>query len=425
MMTRAFLLSAALAGSTVVTAAAAETVDFAKQIQPIFDEHCAKCHGADKALGKLRLNTPAGIVEKLAAKPQLLVAGKPEESELYKRLTLPEDNPKRMPKMADPLPKETIELIANWIKEGAVLPAAVAEPTPPEKPAEKPADKPVEKPAENAAEKPAESPAADKSKEVDPAKLPDVPPAPAEAVNRLTAANAQVTPLFGGSSLLTVSFARRDQPASDAELALLADVATQVYSLDLSGAKLSDAGVAQLAKLNNLTALHLELSSVTDAGLAHVAGLGSLRYLNLYGTGITDEGLKHLAGLRHLQKLYLWQTKASYEAATALEKGTPGLIVNLGYNHPAVAKARLTKEIEVAKKQAEDAKAESAKVEQQLEAAKKNLEATNARVAEIEKELKALEPPAESAEAKPEEKKPEEKADEKKPEEKKSEEKTG
>jgi len=246
--------------------------------------------------------------------------------------------------------------------------------------------------------------------------LPEVPAAPKEAIEKLRAANVQVMPLFAGSSLLQVSFSHRDEPAGDAEVALLTGVADQVYVLNLAGSKVTDAGLAPLASLKNLSALHLELSSITDVGLAHLTGLGGLEYLNLYGTGITDAGLKHLSGLKRLQKLYLWQTKASYDAAMALEKDTPGLMVNLGYNHPVVAKNRLTKEIEVAKKQAEEAKAEAAKVEQQLQAAKTNVEAVDSRVAEIEKQLKALEPPAEAKDDKPAEKaadKPAEKAEEK------------
>ena len=53
---------------------------------------------------------------------ELITAGKPEESELYKRLTLPADDKKRMPKGGEPLAKDKIDLIGRWIKEGAVLP---------------------------------------------------------------------------------------------------------------------------------------------------------------------------------------------------------------------------------------------------------------------------------------------------------------
>jgi mono/diheme cytochrome c family protein len=355
---------------------AQDKVDFQTQIQPIFVEHCIKCHGEKQASGKMRLHTAANLKEKWDADKELLVAGEPEKSELYQRITLPADDKKRMPRMADPLPKEKIDLIAAWIKQGAVLPEGAAAPATNEKPAEAAAE-----------EKPAEIP------------LPEVSAAPKEAIDKLTAAGAQVMPLFAESSLLTVSFAHRTEPAGDAEISLLSGVAEQVYALNLADSMPTDAGLAPLAGLKNLATLHLERSSATDAGLVHIAGLANLQYLNLYGTAITDEGLKHLAGLKHLQRLYLWQTKVSYETAMSMEKDTPGLIVNLGYDHPMVVKTRLTKELEQVKKQVEEAKAEEAKLTQQLEGAKKNAEAVTARQAEIEKQLKELEAPAATAAA--------------------------
>src|ERR1044071_4764788 len=67
---------------------AEDKVDFAKQIPPIFAENCAKCHGEKRASGKMRLHTAAALKEKWDAEKGLIVAGEPEKSELYKRLTL-------------------------------------------------------------------------------------------------------------------------------------------------------------------------------------------------------------------------------------------------------------------------------------------------------------------------------------------------
>jgi mono/diheme cytochrome c family protein len=359
-MKRICILSLATVFISTAVAAADDKVDFSKQIQPLLVEHCASCHGAEKGQGKLRLHTADVIKEKQTAKPQFLVSGNPDDSELYKRLVLPADNAKRMPKKADPLPKEKIELIAKWIKEGATLPATVA-----------------------AAE-------ASATTEKKPAQQ-DIPPAPKKSLDKLAAAGAQVMPLSAGNSRLWVSFAHRDRPVADADIELLAEVAEQVDTLNLAGSKVTAAGLAPLANLKNLSKLHLENSSINDEGLAHLAKLNNLRYLNLYGTAITDAGLKHLGELKQLKNLFLWQTKVSFDAAMALENDTPGLEVDLGYNHPMVAKKRLTSALESAKEQAENAKAEATKLEQQLEAAKKNAESTAARVAEIEKELKSLE----------------------------------
>lgn len=378
------ICSAALALVLLGTAAAVadDKVDFVKQVQPLLVEHCGKCHGAEKGQGKLRLHTAEVIQERVASKPEMLVAGDPEKSLLYQRLVLPTDDKKRMPKMADPLPKEKIELIAKWIKEGALLPVAAA----------------TSKPAPTSEAKPNETKTKESAK---PAAPPEVAAAPKVAIDKLTAAGAQVMPLYSGSNLLWVSFTHRDQPAGDDDLKLLADVAEQVDTLNLAGSKVTAKGMASLAALKNLSKLHLEKSSVTDEGLAHLAGLGRLQYLNVYGTGVSDEGLKQLNNLKQLRNLYLWQSKVSYDAAMALEAEIPGLSVDLGYDHPMVAKKRLTKALESAKAQADEAKAETAKLEKQLETAKKEAETTASRVADIEKELKALET---KAEAKPNEK---------------------
>lgn len=371
------LVAMGLCVATIVGASAAraaEPIDFAKQIQPILVGHCAKCHNEKKAQAKLRLDSAAGIEEKWKADPELIVAGKPEESELFERLVLPADDKKRMPKGADPLAKESIDLIAEWIKQGAVLSATTAAVEPAK--ASEPAAKPTEK-----------------------AKLapPEVAAAPQAAIDKLTAAGARVMPLYAGSNLLDVSFAGRGEPASDADVALLAELAEQIDTLNLADAKVTAAGLAPLAGLKNLGRLHLERSSVGDAGLAHVAGLPRLEYLNLYGTTITDAGLPHLNKLPQLGRLYLWQTKVSYDTAMGLEQSVPGLVVNLGYDHPVVVRKHVTKELETAKAQAALMQADVTKLEQQLEQAKKGVEANTARVTELEKELKALDAPAKDA----------------------------
>jgi len=386
MMRLICVLTVAISSVWSTCAQAADAVDFGKQILPIFMEHCAGCHGEEKGLGKLRLHTPELLQEKLAAKAEFLVAGKPDESSLFKRLILPADDKKRMPKKADPLAKEKIELIRLWIEQGA-LGVIVAKP-------DTPAPTETEK-----KEAPKELP------------LPEVAAAPAEAVNQLTSAGAQVMPLFAESSLLQVSFALSSEPSNDANVALLGPAAEQVYSLNLAGSKATDEGLKTLAQLKNLTSLHLENSTVTDAGLAQLAQLSRLQYLNLYGTGITDAGLAHLEGLSHLKNLYLWKTNVSYDVAMAMQEKIPGLQVNLGFDHPVVVRKRLTKDLERTKKQAEEAKANEEKLTKDLEAAKKQKEAVQKQLDTISKELADLdggEKPAEEAKPAEEEKKAEE-----------------
>lgn len=382
-MRRIFVVTIIMLGCGATSALAAEKVDFTNQVLPVLQESCGKCHGEKRASAKMRLHSAAALKEKWDTSKGLITAGKPEESELYKRLVLAKVDKKRMPKGGEPLAKDKIELIARWIKEGAVLPVVAAAEAKPQA-AVKPGDAAAKK---EEPKKPAEAP------------LPKVTAAPKAVIDKLTAAGAQVMPLFADSSLLQVSFAHRSAPAGDPEIALLAGVAEQVYALNLADTKPTEAGLAPLAGLKNLTTLHLERSSVTDAGLAHLSNLAGLQYLNLYGTGITDAGLPHLKGLKNLRRLYLWQTKVSYDAAMGLEKDIPGLEVNLGYNHPVVMKMRLTKELAAARKQVEDAKAEQTKAQQEVDAAKKNADAAGAHLTDVEKQLKDLDPAAAAKEA--------------------------
>jgi hypothetical protein len=327
--------------------AAEDKVNFAAQIKPVFLEHCTKCHGERVAKGELRLHTAAAIQEFGA--DYLLSPAAPEESAILTRITLPADDEMMMPQGGPPLPAETIELIRRWISEGAEM-----------------------------------NDDAEPDRETPEEQLPDVSPADPEAIKRLEAAGAQVMPLFHGSPLLRVTFAYTDEKAGDDKVALLTNVAQQIVWLDLSRSAVTDAGTAPLATLENLAHLHLEQTGIGDAALAHLEGLANLEYLNLYATQVTDEGLKHLGGLKKLKRLYLWQAPVSYDAAMALAEATEGLEVNLGWNHPEVARRRLGDELARVKAQKEDAA-------QRLEQAKREQEAASTREAEIQKELAAIE----------------------------------
>ncbi len=401
MLRSTLLMTAALALLFAQKSSFAD-IDYTKQIQPIFMEHCAGCHGEKKGLGKLRLHTPAAIQKKWDKDEHLIVKGKPDESELFERLVLPADHKKRMPKKADPLAKEKIALIRQWIEQGAVFPVVAAA-----KPKAK-ADAAPAKDAPPKEELAKEEPA--KAAPLAELPLPEVGAAEPAALEKLTAAGAQVNPLFAGSSLLQVSYALRGEPATDADVALLADVAEQVYSLNLAKAQVSDEGLAVLTQLKNLSQLHLENSSVADSGLAHLSGLTSLQYLNLYGTGITDAGLKPLEGLKHLRKLYVWQTKVSYDAAQGMEKGTAGLAVDLGFDHPVIVRKRVTKQLEQAKTVATESDADLKKAQAILDKAKKDQETAKKRLGELQKKMDTLDGKVEP-EAKPEEKDKEKAAD--------------
>jgi hypothetical protein len=117
---RNILLHVALAFSFSLMAGAA---DFAKDIQPIFSRHCYECHGTEKQKGDLRLDQRTSALR--TGTNAVIVAGKPEQSDLYRRITLSKGDDDIMPHRGEPLTKAETDLIRSWISEGAVWPENV------------------------------------------------------------------------------------------------------------------------------------------------------------------------------------------------------------------------------------------------------------------------------------------------------------
>jgi len=96
-------------------------VDFPRQVEPILAKRCFACHGPDKAQGGLRLNSRKGALVDLDSGSHAIVPGKPDESELVRRITATDES-QRMPPEGKPLSDDQIAVIRRWISEGASWP---------------------------------------------------------------------------------------------------------------------------------------------------------------------------------------------------------------------------------------------------------------------------------------------------------------
>lgn len=92
---------------------------FEKAILPILQERCMKCHGPDKAKGKLQLHTK----EVIQNSDGLIVPRNLDESELIYRIALPLNDPddEKMPPSDEPnqMTADEIWLIKWWVFNGA------------------------------------------------------------------------------------------------------------------------------------------------------------------------------------------------------------------------------------------------------------------------------------------------------------------
>ena len=115
---------------------------------------------------------------------------------------------------------------------------------------------------------------------------------------------------------------------TDAGLKELAGL-QELQTLDLTGAQVTDAGLKELVPLKGLQTLNLSFTQTTDASLKDLAEHKGLRELGLAGTPVTDAGLKNLAELKGLKKLNLSFTKATGEAVVELSKALPHCSVDV------------------------------------------------------------------------------------------------
>jgi hypothetical protein len=96
-------------------------VDFNRDVLPILSENCFKCHGPDEGArkSKLRLDTAEGAAKGGKSGDAAVVAGKPEESELWSRIT-EENRRRRMPPESSgkELKPEQVETLRRWIEQG-------------------------------------------------------------------------------------------------------------------------------------------------------------------------------------------------------------------------------------------------------------------------------------------------------------------
>ncbi len=111
------LWSFAFLGSSL---AQAETpISFTKQIEPIFRAKCQGCHQPAKPQGGYVLTEFQKLLAAGESGVTAVVPGKPDESELIKQIAIV-DGKAAMPKGSSPLSAADIELIRQWVAEGAV-----------------------------------------------------------------------------------------------------------------------------------------------------------------------------------------------------------------------------------------------------------------------------------------------------------------
>ncbi len=298
-----------------------QAVDFEKEILPFFEAKCIDCHQAPyeedgklkKPKADLRMDA-AWAINIGSENGAVVVAGKPDDSEVFYRVTLPEDDDDFMPPSgkADPLTEKEIALFKKWIEDGADFGGWAGNLE----------GKPKE--VSNTGDKIPVSEIQEVYKRI----AGKLEPVEDSAWESVTEAGGRVSRLSRDSPLLSVDFRLTTENASDESIGSIGAIASNIVQLDLSKTAITDAALSVLLETPSLVRLNLSQTAISDSGLKNISKLSELRYLNLYGTQVTDAGLRQLEGVSSLQSVYLWKSKATEAGIKKLSNALPDAKIN-------------------------------------------------------------------------------------------------
>ena len=122
------ILSLALTFPSLAPAA----VDFVKDVQPILEFNCVRCHSPNSTAVEKDSTVPVLVTKEKAVRGKIVVPGQPEKSKLYTTTIVPDDDDKLMPPLDEikkgssaRLTKEETEVLKTWIADGAKWPDGV------------------------------------------------------------------------------------------------------------------------------------------------------------------------------------------------------------------------------------------------------------------------------------------------------------
>ena len=302
---------------TATTAAGHAAVDFKKEILPVLEAKCLKCHKAThmeegkevKPKAELRLDAAWAMLKGGESNRPALVPKDTAKSYMFEVVNLPKDDDMFMPPKGDPLTTEEIAKLKTWITEGADFGGWEG----------------------NLAGKPADAPSTTKPvvvKDREHDKLykalsEGLQPPATEALKKVQAAGAQVSILQVGGPLVRVDFLTGVSKCNDGSVAALGPIKENIAHLDLARTAVTDAALKTAATFPRLTRLDLRKTAIGDAGLEALTACKHLGYLNLFGTNVTDAGLASLAGIKSLRNVYLYETKVTDAGVAKLKAALP------------------------------------------------------------------------------------------------------
>jgi Leucine-rich repeat (LRR) protein len=241
-----------------------------------------------------------------------LTAGNPGESELFKRVVLPEDHADRMPPEGKtPLSEDEIALLKFWIAAGAMDSLKVA------------TARDVDTLGPVVTGLLPELAKYRRKAQLDRMKLKTLE----QELGQL-AAKLDVTirrDSLSDDDLFLIAMKFPPAPFSNDQFRELRPYFDAFSKLSLASSGIDDAGLYYISQMSNVRELYLQKTKIEGPGIIYLQNLADLEVLNLSFTKIDDKAALDLLKIPNLREVYLYRTNTSMQVIEALRKYKPSV----------------------------------------------------------------------------------------------------
>ncbi len=298
----------ALPGSPVKREIPENPLIYEDVVLVIMDDHCTKCHNANKRKGELLLTDLSGLM-KGGESGNTLIPGSPEGSELIRRLHLPEADEEHMPPEGEsPLREGQIRMIERWIALGASDTLRLN-------------DLEIDEPLLGLI-KQLQQPDREQ-------KWAELPKVADTTLHKLENDYLTIRRITQQSQALSVNV--YNPPAYDSIMVTrLRQVAANIVELDISALPIGSTELELVGAFPNLEWLEIDRTPISDSDITPLASLAKLEVLKVYETKLGDSSLQTLAAMKNLRHVYLHDTRFTVEALDKWQQEHPDISIHSG-----------------------------------------------------------------------------------------------
>ena len=255
-------------------------------VGPIFESKCVSCHNSEIKRGELDMSSLVSLI-KGGNSGKIVNKTNPRQSELFKRITLPQDNIKFMPSDGEPTSYYEKDLILWWMENLSESDQLI-------KPSE--VSNEMKYVINHLYALDFEQKTWDKRLKLQ--KLQDF--------KEIDLSNFEIKFISNQQKYISVKYLK--ESISDSDFEDLKEISDHIVYFDIYNGRIDDSMIKNLLNFKNLVKVNLKDNSITDDGIKLISGLENLEVLNLIGTSVTKKSFDAFEAFKNLKRIYLWKS---------------------------------------------------------------------------------------------------------------------